>query len=143
MQMKLLSAAAALAVAFAGSAYAQSTPSTGKRNAETPKVDRKAKNAEEERIEADAMAAKAKCEPMKGNEKDLCQAEAKAFVNSFVAAVHSSLTPLPTHAGPACTATAPTAANVLASATVTFNSASPGVRDTACNMGTATCALTP
>ena len=78
MQMKLLSAAAALAVAFAGSAYAQSTPSTGKRNAETPKVDRKAKNAEEERIEADAKAAKAKCEPMKGNEKDLCQAEAKA-----------------------------------------------------------------
>ena len=53
-----------------------------------------------------------------------CQAEAKAFVNSFVAAVHSSLTPLPTHAGPACTATAPTAANVLASASVTFNSRS-------------------
>ena len=78
MQMKHLSIAAALAVAFAGSAYAQTTPSTAKRNADTPKVDRKAKNAEEERIEADAKAAKAKCEPMKGNEKDLCQAEAKA-----------------------------------------------------------------
>ena len=72
-----------------------------------------------------------------------CQAEAKAFVNSFVAAVQSSMTPPPVHAGPACTVTTPTAANVLASNSVTFNAASPGIRDTSCNMGTATCTLLP
>jgi hypothetical protein len=75
MQIKVLSIAAALALAFAGSAYAQSTPSS---NMGKPSVDRKAKKAEEEKIEADAKAAKAKCDPMKGNEKDVCQAEAKA-----------------------------------------------------------------
>ena len=70
-----------------------------------------------------------------------CQAEAKAFVNSYVAAVQSTMSPLPAHAGPACTVTAPTAANVLASAAVVFTPASPGVRNTSCNMGSATCRL--
>lgn len=70
-----------------------------------------------------------------------CQAEAKAFVNSYVSAVHSNMTPLPTHAGPACTATAVDPANVTAGTAVTFNAADPGVRDTICNMGSATCTL--
>lgn len=33
---------------------------------------------EKDRIEADAKAAKAKCKGLKGNEKDICQTEAKA-----------------------------------------------------------------
>jgi len=79
MHIKLLSIAAAVALAFAGVAQAQSTTTTtaDKPRAET-KVDRKAKKADDERIEADAKAAKAKCGSMKGNEKDICQAEAKA-----------------------------------------------------------------
>jgi hypothetical protein len=36
------------------------------------------KKAEEDKIEAEAKAAKAKCEPMKGQEKDVCQQEAKS-----------------------------------------------------------------
>ena len=35
------------------------------------------KDAEKERIAADAKAAKAKCKDMKGNAKDICMAEAK------------------------------------------------------------------
>ncbi len=34
--------------------------------------------AEHERIESEAKAAKAKCKPMSGNARDICQAEAKA-----------------------------------------------------------------
>jgi hypothetical protein len=36
------------------------------------------KNAEEDRIEADYKAAKAKCDGMKDNAKDVCEKEAKA-----------------------------------------------------------------
>ncbi|HEX6158110.1 MAG TPA: hypothetical protein VFZ54_18945, partial [Burkholderiales bacterium] len=39
--------------------------------------DRKVKNAEEDRIEAEAKADKQKCDAMKGNAKDICMAEAK------------------------------------------------------------------
>jgi len=74
MQIKLLSIAAALALAFAGSTYAQTT--TPAKPAQ-PKVDHKAKKAEEDRIEADYKAAKAKCGEMKANEKDVCEADAK------------------------------------------------------------------
>jgi hypothetical protein len=87
MQIKLLSTAAALSLAFgitaAGGAYAQSTTTPSattdkSANRMDKSADRKARKAEEERIEADANAAKAKCDPMKGNEKDVCEAEAKA-----------------------------------------------------------------
>jgi hypothetical protein len=83
MQFKLLSIAAALALAFAANVNAQSTTAnTGARADGTadakPKVDKKAMKAEKDRIEADAKSAKAKCDPLKGNEKDVCQAEAKA-----------------------------------------------------------------
>jgi hypothetical protein len=63
MKLQLTSIALAVAFAFATAAQAQ--------------TDRKVKNAEEERIEAAAKADKAKCDPMKGNAKDICMAEAK------------------------------------------------------------------
>ena len=55
--------ALAVAVAFAATAQAQ--------------TDRKAHNAEEDRIEAQAKADKAKCDALKANAKDICMAEAK------------------------------------------------------------------
>jgi type IV pilus assembly protein PilA len=70
-----------------------------------------------------------------------CQAEAKAFVNSYVAAVQSDMTPLPEHVGPACEATAVEPGDVTGEEEVTFNAAEPGVNDTTCNMGSATCEL--
>jgi hypothetical protein len=86
MQIKMLSIAAALALAFAGAAQAQSTTTTpgaradGTRDAK-PSVDRKARKAEEDKIEADYKAAKAKCGSMKGNEKEVCEADAKGNEN--------------------------------------------------------------
>ena len=81
MTFRLCSIAAALALAIgttATSAQAQSTLSKDTTKAASPSADRKVKNAEEDRIEADYKAAKAKCEPMKGNQKDVCEKEAKA-----------------------------------------------------------------
>jgi hypothetical protein len=86
MTLKLCSIAAALALAVgmtaAPFAQAQSTMSKDASKAAPPtgdrSADRKVKNAEEDRIEADYKAAKAKCEPMKGNQKDVCEKEAKA-----------------------------------------------------------------
>jgi hypothetical protein len=83
MQLKLTSIAAALAFAFAGAAQAQSTAPAAKpekraeQSASQGASERQARKAEEERIEAQAKADKAKCDPMKGNAKDICQAEAK------------------------------------------------------------------
>jgi hypothetical protein len=86
MTLKLCSIAAALALAVgmtaAPFAQAQSTMSKDANKAAAPtgdrSADRKVKNAEEDRIEADYKAAKAKCEPMKGNQKDVCEKQAKA-----------------------------------------------------------------
>jgi len=93
MQMKLLTIAAAVALAFGTAAQAQQRQDTaqeGKPTASSPaperntaKADRKggdrqARKAEEDRIEADAKAAKAKCDGMDGKQKDVCQQEAKA-----------------------------------------------------------------
>ena len=61
MKLKLIGIAVALAVA--GSAYAQ--------------TDRKVKNAEEDKIEAQYKADKARCDAMTGNAKDVCVKEAK------------------------------------------------------------------
>ena len=82
MQIKLLTLA--VAFALAGTVQAQTTtkqdrPVTTERKADAPtRGDRKAREAEEDKIEADAKAAKAKCEPMKGQEKDICQQQAKS-----------------------------------------------------------------
>src|SRR6266478_1771196 len=89
MQTKLLSIASAVAFVFgvtaAGVTAAQSTMSDKPRVGEPadrtadakPGVDRKARKAEEDRIEADYKAEKAKCNSMKGNEKEACEADAK------------------------------------------------------------------
>jgi hypothetical protein len=45
---------------------------------ESKASERRVKDAEEDRIEADAKAAKAKCDALKDNAKDVCMAEAKA-----------------------------------------------------------------
>jgi len=73
-----------VAFAFAGAAaQAQTTmsdkPRVGARADGTSevKVDRKARKAEEDRIEADYKAGKAKCGSMKGHEKEVCEADAK------------------------------------------------------------------
>jgi hypothetical protein len=89
MTLKLCSIAAAVALALGmTAAQAQLTPRTDpapraeRPAAERPAADRsaarKVRDAEEEKIEADAKAAKAKCDTMEGNAKDVCQAEAKA-----------------------------------------------------------------
>jgi hypothetical protein len=93
MHIKLLSIAAAVALAFGTAAQAQQRQDTaqdGKPTASSPapernaaKADRKgsnraARNAEEDRIEAEAKAAKAKCDSMSGQEKDICQQQAKS-----------------------------------------------------------------
>jgi hypothetical protein len=76
MTLKLCSIAAALALAFASGAQAQMTPKDTAK-ADRPSADRKVKNAEEDRIEAEYKSAKAKCDVMKGNEKEVCEADAK------------------------------------------------------------------
>jgi len=87
MQMKLLSIAAAVALAFAGAAQAQQKQDTTRQDrpaASNPGPDRatsgerRANEAKEDRIEANAKAAKAKCDGMKGQEKDLCEQQAKS-----------------------------------------------------------------
>ena len=82
--MKLNIIAAALALAFAGAVSAQSTsPTAPEKRADTstradrPVSDRKVKDAEEDKIEAEYKADKAKCDAMQGNAKDVCQKEAR------------------------------------------------------------------
>jgi hypothetical protein len=81
MTLKLCSLAGALALALGTTAVqAQQTPTAPRADrpaADRPATDRKVKNAEEDKIEADYKAAKAKCDTMQGNAKDVCQKEAK------------------------------------------------------------------
>src|SRR5947209_8486476 len=101
MQIKLLTIAAAVALAFTGVAQAQQSQDTARPDAKPraeAKVDRQAKKADEDRIEADAKAAKAKCGPLKGNEKDICQAEAKAKEKVAKAELEQRFEPSAAHA---------------------------------------------
>jgi len=66
MQLKLTLIAAALALGTASFVQA------------ADKADRKVHNADEERIESEYKLAKEKCDPLSGNQKDICVAEAKA-----------------------------------------------------------------
>ena len=82
--IKLYAIAAAVMLAFAGTAQAQtaapSTPRadpTDRGSVKGAVADRKVKNADEDRIEADYKADKAKCGTMSGNAKDVCEKEAK------------------------------------------------------------------
>jgi len=68
MKFKLIGILAALALA--GAAQAQTT-------APSASTDRKVKNAEEDKIEAQYKVDKAKCDAMTGNAKDVCEKEAK------------------------------------------------------------------
>jgi hypothetical protein len=95
MKFQACGLAAAIAIAFAVSAQAQTSPGGGATSPTTPRTDtpaatdrapqarteartdRKTKNAEEERIEADYKAERAKCDSLQGNAKDVCQKEAK------------------------------------------------------------------
>jgi len=101
MQLKLLSITAAVLLAFAGTAaQAQSTSSNVGARADggketKPAVDRKARKAEEDRIEADYKAAKAKCSPMKSHEKEACEADAKGKENVAKAELKAKYDPTP------------------------------------------------
>jgi len=84
MNLKLCSIAAALALAFATPVIAQQKQDTGAKADRPVQTERKGgeqrkvKDAEEERIEAEYKSAKAKCDGMKDNAKDVCEKEAKA-----------------------------------------------------------------
>src|SRR5438067_520657 len=105
MQSKLLSIAAAVALALgsaAGVAQAQSTsdkPTVGARadggKDAKPSVDRKERKAEEDKIEAQYKADKAKCGEMKGNEKEACEADAKGKENVAKAELKAKYDPTP------------------------------------------------
>lgn len=77
MKIQLCGIAAAVALAFAGLAQAQSSPSTAPATPRAPAADQKMKSAEKDRIEAEYKADKARCDGMKGNAKDVCVKEAK------------------------------------------------------------------
>jgi hypothetical protein len=106
MQLKLLSIAAAVALAFAGAAQAQSTsttaadkPTAGARadggKDHKPSVDRKARKAEEDKIEAEYKSERAKCKDMKGNGKDACEADAKGKEKVAKAELKAKYDPTP------------------------------------------------
>ena len=71
-----------------------------------------------------------------------CMGEAKAFMNSWVAAAKSGFTP-PAYTASACTAgTAPVIANAEATAVTyaaTFTAKTPGNKTVSCSEQTATC----
>jgi hypothetical protein len=78
MNLKLYGLAAAIALAFAlPAAQAQTTGGAAPSTPTASSADRKMKNAEEDRVEADYKADKAKCDSMNGNAKDVCVKEAK------------------------------------------------------------------
>ena len=73
-----------------------------------------------------------------------CQSEAKAFTNSFTAAHHSGMDPLPTYTGVSCTMDGNLpAANEELTGTLTFTPVAPfnNGRQTVCELETATCTL--
>jgi hypothetical protein len=91
MKLKLIAVSVALALGAATGAQAQTRSEANNPRTNSPLADqaasdsardtmrgsRDARKAEEERIEAQAKAERQKCDPMKGNAKDICQAEAK------------------------------------------------------------------
>ena len=73
-----------------------------------------------------------------------CQAEAKAYMNSAVAAVVSQFSTVPAPQNKACSgATTLTSSQVTSSATISFTPKTPGSASTVCNADSATCSLTP
>jgi len=70
-----------------------------------------------------------------------CNAEAKAYMNSAVAAIQGDMDDVPVPKAKACTAptVALTEAQVLAGDPITFEPATPGENDTICAADSATC----
>ena len=66
--------------------------------------------------------------------ENACLGEAKAFMNSWLAASVSEMTK-PTFAGTACTS------GSASGSTATFDTALPGVNNPTCNATTATCSI--
>lgn len=95
MHIKLLSITAAIGLALGNVAYAQSTATP---SASKPSVDRAQRKADRDKIEADYKAAKAQCGSMKGNEKDVCEAEAKGKENVAKAELENKYEPSQAHA---------------------------------------------
>jgi len=93
MHIKLLSITAAVALAFAGAAQAQTTTPSGK-----PSVDRAQMKADRDKIEADYKAAKAQCSHMQGNAKEVCEADAKGKENVRKAELENKYEPSEAHA---------------------------------------------
>ena len=96
MKLKLSAIALGLALGFAGAAQAQSTTNTG-RSAAGASTDRTQKKADQDRIKADYKSDMAKCKTMKGNEKDVCQADAKGKEKVARAEVDQKYDPSPRH----------------------------------------------
>ncbi len=76
-----------LALALCGTVLAQT--------AVVPGMSREAYQAQKDRIEADAKAARAKCDPLQGNAKDICKAEAKAAEKVSKAELEAQYKPSP------------------------------------------------
>ena len=73
-----------------------------------------------------------------------CQAEAKAYTNSAVAAGQSQMSiPVPVTTGACSTAPTITSADITGAANIVFGPKTPGVASTTCNAATATCSMTP
>ena len=73
-----------------------------------------------------------------------CQAEAKAYMNSAVAAGQSQMSILPPPAKACSTpTTAITAAQITSSASISFSPKAPGTAATTCTADNATCSMTP
>jgi hypothetical protein len=85
MNLKLTLIASALALSFAGAVQA------------ADKVDHKMKKADEDKVKADYKEAMAKCKPMSGNEKDVCEADAKGQEKVAKAELEQKYSPSPRH----------------------------------------------
>ena len=74
-----------------------------------------------------------------------CQSEAKAYMNSAVAAGQSQMTIPPANTSGACSASTPavTSTAITGSTTIDFTPKTPGSSHTFCNAATATCSMTP
>ena len=74
-----------------------------------------------------------------------CQAEAKAYMNSAVAAVVSQFSSIPVPDHKACSAptTALTSTQVTNGDAVSFTPQEPGVASTVCQADSATCSMNP
>ncbi len=72
-----------------------------------------------------------------------CQAEAKAYMNSAVAAGQSQMAILAAPAKACSNAVTLTSAQITGSSTVTFNPKTPGSSATTCTADNATCTMVP